>query len=371
MRETSLYPTKTSDLDLSQLNFVRLIIVLVIAFGYASTMPLGPEHPEIGRHLGYNPSWIGIQLLFFFSGVLALRSLRRHGSGFLYLRSRFLRNIPMLMVFTLVTVLLIYPFLGVPAESFGALVRKLGTYFFETVSCLNPGQPLPGLLDNARYMCLIQGAVWTFRWGVIAHISAAIGQKIGLFKHDRIVLTLAIISTGAYLIVAHMVTWGGREFPDFIFAGTHLAFPFLCGMAAYAYRHKLPNRFTTQIGLLAVLGGGAMLWYHGFQWSPAIEVLLTGFWAYAAWLALTVKTRFAEWTASLPDLTLCLYLVMWPTAQLILLAAPGLGPWGLITLGLPVALTLAYAANRWINQPIQRFINHGSFGKVLLKPSRL
>ena len=367
----ALNRTDWDGFDLSRLNFVRLLIVLAIAFGYTSTMPLGPDHAEIGVHLGYDPSWIGIQLLFFFSGVLALRSLRRHGSSFEYLRSRFFRNVPLLMIFTLMTVLVIYPLLGVKSDNPGDLVKKLGTYFFETVTCLNPGQPLPGLLDNARYMCLIQGAVWTFRWGMIAHIATAIGHKIGLFKSDRFILVMAAGVTFLYFALSQLSTWGGKDVPNLLLTGVHLAFPFLCGMAAYAYRGSFPKRRTTQVATLLALGSTSVIWFLFLRWSPAIELLLTAFWTYAAWLILTRSSNQKSGLSFTPDLTLTLYLIMWPTAQLLLLIFPEFGPWQLIGLSLPLSLGLAYGVNRWVNQPIQSWIKNRSFGKVTVEPAAL
>ena len=87
-------PLNDTVIELSKLNFIRIIIVMMIAFGYASTMPLGPlletgeARPEMFQMLGYDPSWVGISLLFFFSGILALRSLWSHGSSIRYLESK-------------------------------------------------------------------------------------------------------------------------------------------------------------------------------------------------------------------------------------------------------------------------------------------
>ena len=139
----------------SRLNFTRILIVFAIAFGYASTMPHGPDATEYLKHLGYEPSWIGIQLLFFFSGFLALASLQRHQSALKYLISKALRNGPLLVVFTFVTVGIIYPVFGTSSGNLFADMAKLGRYAFQTITCINPGQPLPGLLDDSKYMCLI------------------------------------------------------------------------------------------------------------------------------------------------------------------------------------------------------------------------
>lgn len=43
--------------QITQLNAVRLIIVLAISLGYASTMSMGQGNHEWGHHWGYDPSW--------------------------------------------------------------------------------------------------------------------------------------------------------------------------------------------------------------------------------------------------------------------------------------------------------------------------
>lgn len=333
--------------SLSRLNAVRILIVLMIAFGYASTMPIGPGNPEFFAHLGHDPSWIGIQLLFFFSGYLALRSLRRHGSSVEYLRSRIIRNIPLLALFTLITVLIIYPLLGAPSNDTGSVVKKLGLYFFQTVSCIDPGRALPGLLDDAKYMCLIQGAIWTFKWGMVAHVGTAIASRIGIFKHNRVILLLAAGVLTAHYIAAYILA---KQNPDWI--GTpalalRLAYPFVLGMTAYAYQDKFPKSYSLRAAILVGLIGTATFWHTFLAWTPAIEILLTCFWAYGLFLVATSRTPVLKRLENWPNLALGLYLTNWPVSQLLLLAMPDISSWGLIALCLPISFALAVAGH-WL-----------------------
>ncbi len=340
---------------LPRLNAVRVIIVLFIALGYASTMPIGPGNPEILAHLGYDPSWIGVQLLFFFSGFLALRSIRHHGSAVKYLSSRFLRNTPLLIIFTLVTVLIIYPSLGVMSDDPAQLIIKLGRYFFETITCVNPGQVLPGLLDGAVYMCIIQGAIWTFRWGMIAHLATAIGTKFGLFRTNKFIVSAAMITTTAYFTIAYVDAKLGLEWLSMPHVGLRLAYPFLLGMVCFAYQARLPTRFKVRLYVLAAFGGSATLWDTLLPWTPAIEMLITAFWAYAAFLLVTSKTPKLAFMNSWPNLALALYLVNWPAAQLLLLAVPDISQIGLIALSLPISIAVAYATHLLVSGPAYDF----------------
>jgi len=182
---------------LPRLNAVRLFVVVMIAFGYASTMPVGPDKFETGKLFGYEPSWIGIQVLFFLSGALAYRSITAGRIGFEYLKSRVLRTFPMLLAMTLTTVLVIYPMLGKPLTNPQEYIA-LAKYFFLTVTCIDPGRVLPGLLDDSLYACLIQGGIWTLRWGLIIHIGVAIASRFKVLMQPRLILAAAITSMLIY-----------------------------------------------------------------------------------------------------------------------------------------------------------------------------
>lgn len=342
-------PIVSSD-SLKRLNAVRIIVVLIIALGYASTMPIGPGNPEVFAHLGYDPSWVGIQMIFFLSGFLALRSIRRHGSAGKYLRSRAIRNIPLLALFTLVTIVVIYPALNTANEAPLASIKKLSFYFFYTVSCVDPGRVLPGLLDEAKYVCLIQGAIWTFKWGLIAHIAAAIGTKFNMFGNNRLILAGATA-----LVIIFSIVFYAEAKTELAILGTptvalRLAYPFLTGMAVFAYQDRLPQTPRGKTILLAFFGGVAYLWYTFLPWTPVIEVGLTAFWTYGAFILATSKTPALGFLDNWPNLALGLYLVNWPISQLLLIAIPDITPWGLIGLCLPLSLITASAGHALVSR---------------------
>ena len=93
---------KRQVLPLHNLNAIRILIVLMIGFGYASTMPIGPGSAEWGRHLSYDPSWFGLQILFFLSGLMAWRSLSEGRTGWTYLRSLVIIYMAFIEIYTIV-----------------------------------------------------------------------------------------------------------------------------------------------------------------------------------------------------------------------------------------------------------------------------
>jgi len=338
---------------LPRLNAVRVLIVLIIAAGYASTMPIGPDQREVFALFGYDPSLFGVQLLFFFSGFLGLRSLERHRSPIKYLTSRFMRNFPMLALLTLITVAVIYPIFGAPVENPIDLFKKLGLYFFETVTCINPGQRLPGLLDDAKYMCLIQGSVWTFKWGVLTHIGAIIGFKLSIFRKKRWLLLFSIIST----IILFFAAYYNAVNPEVELVGKlliplRLGWPFVLGMAAYAYKIYLPESRNIKIAMLMFFMSCAAISYYFLPWTPAIEIFSALFWMVGALLLIFTRSPILGFLDNWPNIALGIYLVNWPVSQLTLLIFPSLGPWTLIFASMPVTVLIAGLAHALLSKRI-------------------
>jgi peptidoglycan/LPS O-acetylase OafA/YrhL len=352
-----------SGLHISQLNSVRLIAILLIGMGYASTMPLGPGNPEMGHHLGYDPSWYGMQVIFFLSGLMAMRSVSAGRNGWQYLISRAKRTLPLLALYTAAVVIILFPLLCAAGARTLSSVPILAKYFIETVFLTHPGQPLPGLMDDAKYGCLAQGAIWTLRWGAAFHIGTAIGGSLGLFKNRTALLVLALLSTliyaaAHYFAVIHQITSLEALMP-----GMRLGYIFLLGMAAFAWRDHIPAGLKFRFLGLALLGGGAWLSYNFSRWTPADEILMTLFWAYLALLGLQMNlSAMKNW----PNLVLPTFLGVWPAAQLYVMAFPNMTSSGVVFASLTSALALAYLVRLGVVTLRERL---QSGRKVAVKPA--
>lgn len=346
---------KWAQMPLTRLNAVRTIIVLIIAIGYASTMsPLSGKY-EVLRHLGYDPSWFGLQILFCLSGYLAVRSLTRHGSSLRYLSSRVLRNGPLLVAYTLAAVTVLYPIFCKTDASLAEETVKLTSYFFKTVLCIDPGARLPGLLDDAKYMCLIQGAIWTFRWGALAHIAMAIGWRFNILKSKYVLLALAVSSTVFYGVAGYFAAKNGLESTFPAFAGIRLAYAFLAGTALYGWQDKLPKTGLKKAGMLVGLLSFAAVQYAYLPWTPAIEITGTLFWTYLAIVIIQTPMRVTAWMNNWPNIVLGLYLGNWGVSQTLLLMYPELHGWPLIGASVIVTTLIAAAAHAAISGHINRW----------------
>ncbi len=351
------------DMVLPRLNAIRLIVVLAIAFGYASTMPVGPNNHEAGSLFGYEPSWIGIQVLFFLSGALAYRSIEAGRTGIDYLKSRILRVFPLLLAITLITVFVIYPLLGKPlssAEDYLALAK----YFFLTVSCLDPGRELPGLLDDSLYACLIQGGIWTLRWGLLLHIGVLIAARFKFFIQPRVIL---IAGLTALLIYAVWVFAAAKLHLSVTVAplvGLHFSYTFLLGMSLWAYRNHLPRSEAVRFAIAAGLFGFAALNYLALPWTSFIEIFLTLSFGYTAWLLATSESPKLAVLDGWPHLALGLYLINWPTTQVLLHTFPTLNDTTLPMVSLPVSLVLTLLTHWTYSGRVNRAIEDKLLRKV-------
>ncbi len=326
---------------LERLNAVRLIIVLIIAFGYASTMRYGPGTQEMLNVFGYDPSWIGIQLLFFVSGLLAYRSIEAGRTGLTYLRSRFWRNIPILAILTLATLLILFPLFGTPPDQGLAFWSRLAKYVALTVFCIDPGIPIEGLMDDARYMCLVQGGIWTLRYGLILHVLTAISGRIGLLSIRPLLLVGTVGTTLLYVIMTYWAVKSDLTSLTTPLAGVRLSYAFLLGMTVWAYRDMFQRLGTSVIFIPLISFGLAAFNYFALSWTPLIEVALSVSWMSVAWIVLTHRSVFFTALKNCPNLTLPVLLINWPLTQTLLLINPDISAPRLIAYSLSGTLVLS------------------------------
>jgi len=338
---------------LAWLGPVRMLVITMIAFGYASTMPRGPETAEYFNMFGYDPSWYGIQIIFMMSGFLALRSLQRHGSAVKFLISRAGRNLPALAVFTGLVILVLFPLFAVPLSGGETRFGQHILYLIKVLTCANPSQLTPGLLDNALYMCVIQGGIWTFRWGMIAFVTTAVLWRVGGLRNKRI---LVLLTLGITMLYAAIVVYAVR-YPDISHSqileysrvGLRLGWMYLVGMCMYAFKESISRSLAIPFGLLSLAG----IQFIFLPWTPFIEISATLGLGYLAYLAMTSRINLPASLRRLPDLSLGLYIYNWPTAQITLLLMPSLTPYPLFAVSFPVTIFLSYitwfAVSRKIN----------------------
>jgi hypothetical protein len=315
-------PEKTGyKVPLHGLSALRILVILAIAVGYASTMNIGTESAEWGRHWGYDPSWYGVQVLFIFSGFLAIRSMTDGRTITDFLKSRTLSIWPALIAATLLVVCVIYPLMCTPDPAARLSVIELSTYFLKTVFLIEPGARLPGLMDDAKYMCLLQGAIWTLRVGIILHLGFLLGWVMRIFRNRKLVLALSILSIAAYVTLVDLSVQN-PEFGNLIEPGLpfiRLGYAYLAGIALFQWQDKLRlnrQRILLSSSVIAILTSAFYMWA---PWSSVLEILGVTFW-------LTICLGFLHnaptFLSRCPRLSPVLYVTIWPAAQVVVALLP-------------------------------------------------
>ncbi|GLQ24955.1 hypothetical protein GCM10007853_28290 [Algimonas ampicilliniresistens] len=322
---------------LERLNAVRLIVVVMISIGYASTMAVGPHAKEWLHTFGYDPSWFGIQVLFFLSGWLAWRSLTQGRTGLSFLVSRAKRTLPWVALYTLVVVAVLYPALCNHDAPVVKGTGQLGLYFIKTVLLIDPGGPMPGALDNALYACLLQGTIWTLRWGMVAYFGLLILFTIGL-RNRAWLAALFVITLLGHLSVSWWTLKTGSTLFEPIIPGLRVGYAFLLGALLYGARNRLPSRGRSWLAITSVTFGLAAFHYYFLPWTHLIEVIATiGFCA----LAMTVLQSGFKPLGNWPNITLPAYLGIWPVTQTLLALNPNITVPTLVVASLSVTIAIA------------------------------
>jgi len=200
-------------------------------------------------------------------------------------------------------------------------------------------------------MCLIQGSIWTLKWGVIAHITVALGQFIQLFRSRITLLALAAGSTLFY-IIALQVHLTVRPLPSDILLASQLAWPFLTGMTVFAFWEKISsNPLTNVIIAAAFIAVASVMYFVDFiPWTKAIIVSLTMGWAWLGVTCLKLPSDKFAFLNNWPALALAIYLINWPVSQMTLLLMPDLTAGTLMTLSLPLTIALSYFAHKLVSK---------------------
>ncbi|MGB3455509.1 MAG: hypothetical protein WBA35_04050 [Litorimonas sp.] len=325
---------------LERLNMVRLVVVLLCGLGYASTMAIGPGAREWLNLFGYDPSLYGIQVLFFISGWLAWRSLESGRGVRAFIASRARRVLPWVALYTLIVVAVLYPVLCDHDAARLKSSLELGAYFLKTLTLIQPGQPMPGALDNALYACELQGTIWTLRWGAIAFVGLLALHALRIrqrWVYGTIFLALLAAHVGANVYTDR----SGSAVLEPVIPGLRLAFPFILGVIVRQNARHLPGS-AKGWGMIALVAlGAAASHYSLLPWSYAIEPLAMIGWGA---LAMSVLHSRSALVANWPAIVVPVYLGAWPIAQTWLFAHPDITVPALVvtTLATTVALALAF-----------------------------
>lgn len=325
-------------LPLHGLAALRIAIVLVIGLGYASTMGIGGDSPEWGRLWGYDPSRYGVQLLFILSGFLAARSMANGRTVREFFGSRAQSLWPALIAATLFSVCIIYPIMCAPDAPVRMSVSDLAAYTFKTIFLIDPGTRMPGLMDDAKYMCLLQGAIWTLQWGLILHVGFLLGWFTRLLRNRGLSLALTLTAIALYVTVidTSVLDTDFAKQIEPVVPGIRLGYAYLIGVTLFHWQGVLRLSQIHIVICSIIITGLTTGFYLMLPWSSLLEVMGVFVW-------LTVCVGFLGIAPQIlgrcPRASPMLYVSIWPAAQIVVSLTPDISQFDVMKFSLLLAIS--------------------------------
>ncbi|WP_158549168.1 acyltransferase family protein [Lysobacter silvisoli] len=307
-------------------NLIRLIAAWLVIYGHAYPITGSGEQDLLLQlvHIKF-AGGIAVDMFFVISGFLIAASLERNRLP-AYLAARALRIFPALLVCVLLSVFVLGPLLTTAADYWNspqtwkylkanALLSRNTQYF------------LPGMFEGQPSQA-INGSLWSLPIEVRLYLWLALFALLRLFTPLRFNLVCVI------LLIAGVVSYGGKELTpeksNFLYCTAY----FLVGSLAWHNRQRVPLRW----------------WLLGLLLAVAALMRDRPYYFLAYFAALSYTTLFLAFVPKLPqirhtDLSYGLYLYGWPAQQLVQYLAPGTGP--LANVAWATALAGALAALSW------------------------
>jgi len=329
-------------LQLGQNSFglLRLIAASMVVFSHAWYVTGGEGVFEpLQTSTGFTLGWHSVNAFFALSGLLIAGSLHHSKSLLQFVRARFLRLYPALLVLILGTVLCAFTFGDMQSVSREGLLVYLG----KNLVLLGADVPLPGIFEQNPASGEINVPLWTLKYEVAAYFSAAC-----VFWGSRIFAGPALLRAGTLLILAVsgvvLSTFGKLETYGALEHGVRLLFAFYLGVAVWLWRHVVSARLAVLLALSGINAG--LLWFGVY--NAASQVLLV---AYASlWFGTQDFGRLARFTDR-QDYSYGVYIIGFPIQQAVVSYSGILDPWVNFALSMPFVILLAALSWNLIENP--------------------
>ena len=320
----------------NHLTAIRWVLASAVALGHLWLLTTGHEPFRIYR---WTASWMAVNGFFVLSGMLIAKSLDLRGDIKSYAKSRILRIYP-----ALIAVMLSFVFVFAPLFSEqGGLARMIDpevwTYAAKVLVLGNPenapGPVFPNSLDPD-----FNGPLWTIRFELAAYVLAGLAFVIGASKGLVRTLILYGVVQAVYLIAPHFIDF--ESLPASFLPFLRLSSAFLMGMVLWQWPGARRPPWWLVAGLIAA--------FLALGWTPISELLGTAALA-AIMMRLGLSQRKIKPLIKLPDYSYGIYIWHFPAMQIILYFWPGMNPYLLGLISVPLFISLAALSWHLIEKP--------------------
>lgn len=325
-----------NNFDLLRLIAAASVIVShawVLGFASAGVEPLESVSVfTLGQH--------AVNVFFVLSGLLVASSLERSPDLVSFAAARVLRVFPGLAVCVLLTAFVVGPLASdLPLGDY-LLSSETYAYIARTLTLSTGAATLPGVFGELPQAGMANLPLWTLKYEVIAYGLLGALALAGVWR--RVPVLLAVV---ALLFVLDLAVLPAHGVDQHGTADHMVRFStcFFLGVAAYRLRGRL--RLCVPGAVLAALLLAAA---HGSAFDEIANYVAVGYLA-LCFAALPLPT-LRKLTAR-GDISYGLYIYGWPVTQLIVLAVPGIGPFGLAVAALALAAVPATLSWTLVERP--------------------
>jgi peptidoglycan/LPS O-acetylase OafA/YrhL len=299
------------------------------------------DQPEPLHQLGSTLGNVGVLIFFAVSGLLIRRSWEYDPSPRDFWVKRGLRLLPALATVGVLTAFVLGPLVTTSSPSAYFSSWQTWIYPVRLVLMFPFGAGLPGVFEDNPMAGAVNGPLWSLPVEVFAYaVLAALGM-MGLLRHNRLVLALAVLA----------MAWGAVWVPltsDAI-GSTYVLAAFALGSAAYSYRDRIVLSWPGALGLLALcyVAGLGPTSLRVVVWTVG-GVYLSYWFAYALPPIGRFVTRFG-------DASYGVYIWAFPVQQTIVqVGGEDISPWAVMAIATPVVYVLAQLSWHLIEGPALR-----------------
>ncbi|WP_447586381.1 acyltransferase family protein [Pseudoxanthomonas mexicana] len=332
--------------DENNFNLIRVVAAFCVLISHSYTLATGDSQQEPFRlSMGSSLGTLSVDVFFLISGFLVSASAHRR-SVYHYLRSRFLRVYPALLVMLGVTVLCLCGY--ITSLSYSAYVSDpvTVTYLFQnSILLTGVSYYLPGVFEGNPYPLAVNGPLWTLV--VEVRLYLLLGALFWVLSHFAIIRQRAekwvvlMMAAGSLALLLHAHFISGASTYWF-----RLYTMFWFGAALFCWRESIQISTALVIAsvcilLLAVLFAPAR--YFLPSWVIAMPILVM----WGAALSLSWLRRYNQ----VGDYSYGIYIYAFPIQQTIVWALGGVSPEALIVLTAIFTIPLAVASWHFIEKP--------------------
>jgi peptidoglycan/LPS O-acetylase OafA/YrhL len=326
----------------NNLNLIRIIAALGVLVSHAYPISLGPGALEpLEASIGVTLGTVSVYIFFVISGFLITQSFDRSSAHSNWLAARILRLYPALIVVTLATALVLGPWVTtLPINEYfkdpavpSYVVRNIGLAFLQ--------YELPGVFESNPYGGAINGSLWTLIYEIACYGGVLMAGLLGLVGRKRPFIAALAIYLG-FNVAIQVFGWQSL-LPGRVGNFLDLSLPFAIGMLFYAVRSSLPLSWMAGLGAAALAALA-----HGTPWFPPLFVAVLCYWVF---LVAYLPGGFIRKYNELGDYSYGVYILAFPTQQLMVFLLGSMTPLQNMLLSTPIVLALSALSWHLIEKP--------------------